>query len=74
MTTTKKHPDWKDPEVSILGVDGNAFSIISFVTRALMKAGNNNEVVEAYTHDAMADDYDHLLRVSMDYAGMLADD
>lgn len=66
-------PDgWISPDVDLVGVDGNAFAILAFTTRALRDAGNASEVVDAYKETATAGDYDHLLAVSMAYCGMLS--
>lgn len=66
-----RHPDWIDPDVDLLGVDGNAFVILATVDRGLRRAGNSPEVRAAYREAATAGDYDHLLAVSMLYAGMI---
>lgn len=68
---TTVHPDWIDPDLDLIGVDSNAFAIMGFVDRGLRRAGNSQEVRDAYREEATAGDYDHLLRVSMAYAGML---
>jgi len=47
-------------------VDGNAFMVMSAVTRALKRAGQGDKVKE-YQTKAMSGDYDNLLRVSMEY-------
>ena len=46
--------------------DGNAFSIMGAVSKALKQAGRADEVA-AYREKAMSGDYDHLLMVSMEY-------
>jgi len=51
--------------VALVGGDGNAFAIIGRVSRGLKKAGNPPEVVDAFEAQAMAGDYDHLLRVAL---------
>jgi hypothetical protein len=53
------------PEVQLVGEDGNAFSILGRVSKALKRAGNDESVVDAYMEQAMAGDYDHLLSVTM---------
>ena len=53
--------------VDLLGEDGNAFAIMGRVRKAMRRAGVENDVIEAYTKEATAGDYDHLLRVTMDY-------
>lgn len=46
--------------------DGNAFSIMGAVTKALKRNGQADQV-EKYLTKAMSGDYDNLLRVSMEY-------
>lgn len=59
---TPKYPKVK---VKLTGEDGNAFSILGRVCRALRKAGVPDDKIEAYRKEAMSDDYDNLLRVTM---------
>lgn len=51
---------------SLIGVDGNAFSIMGYVRRAMKETGFTKDEIEAYTKDATSGDYDHLLVVSID--------
>jgi hypothetical protein len=53
------------PELELVGLDGNAFSVMGAVSGALKDAGNDKDVIDSYRKQAMAGDYDHLLRVSM---------
>lgn len=46
--------------------DGNAFMVLGKVAGALRKAGHK-DLAQEYTREAMEGDYDHLLRVSMQY-------
>jgi hypothetical protein len=55
------------PEVELVGIDGNAFSVMGEVIRGLRSAGNDASVIESYQNDAMSGDYNHLLTVSMAY-------
>jgi len=55
------------PEVQIIGEDGNAFVILSKVKNAMKKHGCDKEHIEKYMEEAMSGDYDHLLRVTMEY-------
>ena len=48
-------------------IDGNAYSVISHVTRALKEAGADKEYIKEYMEEAMSKSYDNLLRVSMEY-------
>jgi len=49
----------------LAGEDGNAFAIMSRVSRALKKAGWSLRAVTLVTEDMKADNYNHLLRVAM---------
>lgn len=61
-------PEVKFPDVTVplVGEDGNAFSILGRVTKAMRKAGLSEEDIDAYMNEAMEGDYDHLLRVTME--------
>lgn len=67
----KRHEDWINPDLDLVGIDGNAFAVMGAVSRALRRAGNPPAVVDAYRKEATAGDYDNLLAVSMAYAGMI---
>lgn len=60
---------YPDVEVALLGADGNAFSIISEVARGLRRAGLS-EAAEAFMEEAMAGDYDHVLKTCMKYVSV----
>jgi hypothetical protein len=51
---------------TLVGVDGNAFSIMAFVSRAMRRAGLSREEIDVYRAMATSDDYDHLLYVSIE--------
>jgi len=51
---------------SLIGVDGNAFSVMGYVRDAMRRNGFSKTDIDNYTKDAMSDDYNHLLVVSMD--------
>ena len=55
-----------DVEVALVGEDGNAFSILGKVNKALKRAGHNDLAAE-YMKEAMSGDYDHLLQTTMAY-------
>lgn len=61
-TTEVRFPD---VVVELEGQDGNAFAILGRVGKALRRGGATDEEVHEYTTEATADDYDHLLRVTM---------
>ena len=55
------------PTVKLTGHDGNAFSIMGRVKRALLNAGADKEYTDQYIGEATSGDYNHLLSVSMEY-------
>ena len=55
------------PTVKLVGHNGNAFSIMGRVKKALMRAGADKEYVHKYLSEATSGDYDHQLVVSMEY-------
>ena len=55
------------PAVELIGQDGNVFSIMGRVKKALFRAGADKEYVDKYLNEATAGDYDNLLVVSMKY-------
>ena len=55
------------PTVKLIGEDGNAFSIMGSVKKALRQAGADKEYIDRYLSEATSGDYDHLLVVSMGY-------
>lgn len=61
-TTTPKHPEIT---VRLTGTDGNAFSILGAVTRALRSAGVSQEERTAFMNEATSGDYNHLLQTAM---------
>jgi len=56
-----------DIEVQLSGNDGNAFAIMAAVRRALKTAGATPEELSQYQEESMSGDYDHLLRVAMEW-------
>lgn len=64
------HPDWKDPKGTLVGVDGNAFTVIGCTLNALHHAKNSERVRDAYL-DAAWDcaSYSALVHLSMEYIG-----
>ncbi len=59
-------PDGAKVTVKLVGEDGNAFSILGRVSKALRRAGMP-EKAEEYLARATAGDYDHLLAVTLEY-------
>ena len=53
----------------LVGVDGNAFSVMGYVAKALKREGLRDKVDEM-RKKAMSGDYNHLLVTCMDYLDM----
>lgn len=51
---------------TLVGVDGNAFSIMGYTARALRETGNK-DLVKKMQKEAMADDYWNLISVCDGY-------
>lgn len=68
MTEECKHPEIK---VQLSGEDGNAFSVIGRVTKALRKGSVSDEDIRKFMNDAMSGDYDHLLQTCMIWVTVL---
>lgn len=60
-------PKYPNVEVQLTGQDGNAFFIISRVRTALRRAGVPSSEANDFTNEAMAGDYDHVLRTCMSW-------
>ena len=58
------------PTVKLVGEDGNAFSIMGRVKKALRSAGADKEYIDKYLSEATSGDYDHLLVVCMEYVNV----
>lgn len=56
---------YPDITVDLSGEDGNAFSILGRVRRALRRAGVANDEIETFSNEATSGDYDHLLQTVM---------
>lgn len=64
MTTIEgpKHPDIV---VQLSGIDGNAFSIMGTVSKALRRGGVSKDEIDAYMKESMSGDYDHVIQTAM---------
>ena len=51
---------------TLVGVDGNAFSVMGYVRRAMKERHKTSAEIDAYTKDAMSSDYNHLIGVSIE--------
>ena len=57
------------PEVNVqlVGEDGNAFSILGRVSRALRRGGATEEEIKEFHDEATSGDYDHLLGTVLEW-------
>ena len=60
-------PKYPDVYVPLAGEDGNAFSIMGRVTKALKRAGATSEEITEFREQAMSGDYNHLLQVVLSW-------
>jgi hypothetical protein len=56
-----------DISVNLTGVDGNAFSIMGAVTKAMSRSGVSKEDRDEYLKQATAGDYNQLLVTTMEW-------
>jgi len=56
---------YPDIVVQLTGNDGNAFSILGTVRRALQRGGVSTEEQKEFSDEAMSGDYNHLLATCM---------
>ena len=62
---------------SLVGIDGNAFAIMSYVSKAMKAEGQDEEQIDSYLNNARYGTYEHLLCVSaemIDFLNELYDD
>ena len=60
-------------EYSLVGIDGNAFSVMGYVKRCMKESKLSESEQSDYTKKAMSGDYNNLLRVSQDVITKLND-
>ena len=60
-------PKYTNVKVKLTGADSNAFSIIAFVSRAMIDAGVPNSDVETYRTAAISGTYEELLQVTANW-------
>jgi len=51
---------------NLIGIDGNAFNVMGYTRRAMVREGFTREEIDSYLKDAMSSDYNHLLAVSVE--------
>ena len=49
-------------ELELVGLDGNAFSLMGAFQKAARQQGRTPEAIKAIMDDCMSGDYDHLLQ------------
>jgi hypothetical protein len=59
-----------DIDVSLIGYDGNAFSIMGAVKKSLRRAGATPQELDEYFKEATAGDYNHLLATTMKWVNV----
>lgn len=52
-------------KVQLVGIDGNAFSIMGIVKRGLRNQGWTQEEIDLYLKESMSGSYDRLLQIAM---------
>jgi hypothetical protein len=57
----------KTINLSLVGIDGNAYSIMSAFSNQAKKEGWTKEEIDIVLHEAMSGDYNHLLQTIMSY-------
>lgn len=50
---------------SLVGINGNAFSIVGYVRRCMKQVGFDYSEIEKYTINALSQDYNYVLVTSM---------
>lgn len=58
-------PKYPSIEVQLSGADGNAFSIIGAVTKALRRNGVDRDTINQFSQEAMSSDYDNVIQTAM---------
>ena len=59
-----------DIDVQLTGVNGNVFSVMGTVRRALKRGGATPEQISEFQSDAMSGDYDHVLQTCMKWVNV----
>jgi hypothetical protein len=60
-------PKYPGIHIKLIGLDGNAFSILGRVRKAMKKAGLPDDIIDDYHTQATSGDYDHLLQTTMSW-------
>jgi len=65
MNTSPPYPRYPDVHVQLSGLDGNAFSILGRVSKALRDARVPRAELDQFRVEATSSDYDNLLATAM---------
>lgn len=57
---------------SLIDIDGNAFYIMSYVSKAMRKENFSKSEIDSYLADCMSSDYSHLIQVSDEMCNRLS--
>lgn len=67
MTQPNRTTEGRKPACKLAGTDGNVFSVIGRVQKALKKAGQNDRASEFVQKAFQAKSYDEVLALCFDY-------
>ena len=70
MSATASGPRYPKITVSLIGEDGNGFSIVVRTGIALRRAGVARAEIDRFRADALASDYDHLLATVQEWVNV----
>ena len=65
-----ENPKYPEIKVQLVGLDGNAYSIMGRVSAALKEAGIAKEEIDEYYAESTSGDYDHLLRTAAEWVSV----
>ena len=51
---------------NLVGINGNAFNVMAYVSRCMREEGMSIDYIREYKSNAMSDDYNNLICVSID--------
>jgi hypothetical protein len=65
-----ENPKYPEIKVQLVGLDGNAYSIMGRVSAALKEAGVAKEEIDEYYAESTSGDYDHLLQTAIKWVSV----
>jgi hypothetical protein len=65
-----ENPKYPEIQVQLVGLDGNAWSIMARISSALEKAGVAKEEIEEYLTESQSGDYDYLLQTAIKWVSV----